>query len=68
MATVFNVIYRDLSVTTAYRCSARRTQRQANRLAKTLKAKGWEVTIDEKQPANGAAMNASIVDVRANLQ
>lgn len=67
MNTVFNVIYRDLSITTKYRCSARRTRVQADRLAASLKKRGWEAIIDDQQPANGAALNAPIVDVRAAI-
>ncbi len=67
MKTVCNVIYRDLSITTQYRYSARRTRVQADRLAASLKKRGWEVIIDDQQPTNGAAINAPIVDVRAAL-
>lgn len=67
MRTVFNVIYRDLSATTQFRCSARRTPTQAKRLEATLKARGWDVIVDDQQPEDGAAINAPIVDVRAAL-
>lgn len=67
MKTVFNVIYRDLAYTTMYRSSARRTRQQATRLMESLKSRGWEVIIDDKQPANGAAINAPVVDVRKLL-
>jgi hypothetical protein len=64
MSTVFNVIYRDPSFTTMFRHSARRTRAQADRLAMSLMGRGWEVLVDDQQPASGAELNKPIVDVR----
>lgn len=66
MKTAFNVIYRDLSVTSMYRSSIKRTRSQADRLAVELRAKGWEVIIDEHSYAD-AHFDAPIVDVKKIL-
>lgn len=66
MKTAFNVIYRDLRVTSTYRNSIKRTRFQADRLAAALRARGWEVIIDEHSYVD-AHFDAPIVDVKRIL-
>lgn len=64
MKRVYNVIYRDLTVTTIFRNVAKRSRRQADILAKELLDKGWDVIIDEFDSSCNVVFDAPVVDIK----